>query len=136
MKYFKLENSVYAFELDGTQDDFITEDMIPLSDEEVDQIINPDKYLSEEDKYTKYVNSLKPLTRRQFKLALLDVGLLDNVPDVIASIEDEVLRKRIQIEYEESTEFVRTSDSVLKMCEILNLPNEEVNALWEKALTY
>lgn len=136
MKYFKLENSVYAFELDGTQDDFITEDMIPLSDEEVDQIINPDKYLSEEDKYTKYINSLKPLTRRQFKLALLDVGLLDNVPDVIASIEDEALRKRIQIEYEESTEFVRTSDSVLKMCEILNLPNEEVNALWEKALTY
>lgn len=136
MKYFKLKNSVYAFELDGTQDDFITEDMIPLSDEEVDQTINPDKYLSEEDKYTKYINSLKPLTRRQFKLALLNAGLFDDIPDVIASIEDEVLRKKIQIEYEESTEFVRTADSVLKMCEILKLPNEEVNTLWEQALTY
>lgn len=136
MKYFKRGESVYAFELDGSQDEFIKEDMVELSNEEVDKILNPDKYLTEDEKYTKYINSLKPLTRRQFKLALLDVGLLDNINEHISTIEDEILRKKIQIEYEESTEFVRTSESVLKMCEILNIPNEEVDALWERALTY
>lgn len=136
MKYFKRGESVYAFELDGSQDEFIKEDMVELSNEDVDKILNPDKYLTEDEKYTKYINSLKPLTRRQFKLALLDVGLLDNINDHISTIEDDLLRKKIQIEYEESTEFVRTSESVLKMCEILNIPNEEVDALWERALTY
>ena len=50
MKYYKLNNEVYAFELDGSQDDYITEDMVKMTDDEVDRHVNPEKYLSDIEK--------------------------------------------------------------------------------------
>lgn len=42
MKYFKKsDNSVWAFESDGSQDEYITDDMVAMTDAEVDQHINP-----------------------------------------------------------------------------------------------
>lgn len=134
MKYFKLNNQVFAFELDGSQDEYITEGMSSMSPDEVDRHINPDKYLSEEDKYTKYLTTLKPLSRKQFKLALLDLGLLDDLELSISNIENTLEKKRIEIEYTESTEFVRTSESVKVMFALINQTEEQINELWEKAL--
>ena len=135
MKYFKLNNVVYAFELDGSQDDYIRDGMIQMSSEEVDRHINPDKYLTEEQKYSIYLNSLKPLTRRQFKLVLLENDLLDAVELSINNIEDKTTKTRMQIEYSEATEFQRNSESLLFMCQLLNLSEEQINTMWEKALT-
>ena len=75
------------------------------------------------------------LTRRQFKLVLSENELLTVVETAISSIADIKLRERIQIEYSESTEFVRTSDSVKYMLSVLNLTEEQVNAMWEQAIT-
>ena len=47
MKYYKLNSEVFAFELDGSQDECITEDMIPMSDEEIDKHIHPEKYYTD-----------------------------------------------------------------------------------------
>ena len=135
MKYYKLNNVVYAFEIDGSQDDYITDDMVMMTAEEVDRHINPEKYYTEEQKHNIYLNSLRPLTRRQFKLALLENNLLSTIDTAISNIPDPLLKARIEIEYAEATEFVRTSDSVKYMLSILELSEEQVNSLWETAQT-
>ena len=134
MKYFKLNNDVYAFEFDGSQDNLITDDFIEMTAEEIDQHINPQKYLSDEEKEQLRLNQFKPLTRRQFKLALLENNLLATVEQMIDSIEDQTLKTRIQIEYSESERFERTNDSVKYMLDVLNLTSEQVDQMWEQAL--
>ena len=133
MKYYKLGNDVYAFREDGSQDDYITEEMVRMTAEEVDKHINPEKYYTEEQKYNIYLSSLKPLTRRQFKLALLENNLLTVIDTAINNISDPLLKARIEIEYAEATEFVRTSDSVKYMLSILELTEEQANLMWEAA---
>ena len=135
MKYFKLNNDVYAFEFDGSQDNLITDDFIEMTAEEIDQHINPQKYLSDEEKEQLRLNQFKPLTRRQFKLALLENNLLATVEQMIDSIADQTLKTRIQIEYSESERFERTNDSVKYMLDVLNLTSEQVDQMWEQALT-
>lgn len=134
MKYYKLNNEVFAFELDGSQDELITKDMIKMSDDEVDRHINPYKYLSASQQYQLYLSSLRPLSRKQFKLVLLDSDLLDDLELAISNIENILEKKRIEIEYTESTEFVRTSESVKTMFALINQTEEQINELWEKAL--
>ena len=87
MKYYKLNDQVFAFEDDGSQDDYITEDMVRMTPSEVDKHLNPKNYMTDEQLYEIYVRSLRPLTRRQFRLALLDVGLLDDLETAISNIE-------------------------------------------------
>ena len=135
MKYYKLNSEVYAFEIDGSQDDYITDDMIMMTEEEVDRHINTEKYLTEEQKYNIYLKSLRPLTRRQFKLSLLENNLLATIDTAISNIPDPLLKARIEIEYAEATEFVRTSDSVKYMLSMLELSEEQANSLWETAQT-
>ena len=134
MKYYKLENQVYAFESDGSQDEYITEDMVRMTSSEVDKHLNPKKYMTDEQLYEIYVKSLRPLTRRQFRLALLDVGLLDDLEATISNIEDTTEKKRIDIEYTESDKFARTSEIVKTMFALINQTEEQINELWEKAL--
>ena len=50
MKYYNLNNEIYAFEVDGSQDSFITEDMIPISWEDAQLILNPPDTRTEEEK--------------------------------------------------------------------------------------
>ena len=135
MKYFKLNSEVYAFESDGSQDDYITKDMVRMTSSEVDKHLNPKKYMTDEQLYDIYVKSLKPLTRRQFKLALLENNLLEQVETLINSVEDVTQRTRLQIEYSEATEFQRTSNSVKYMCNLLGLTEEQINQMWEQGLT-
>ncbi|KAF1024424.1 MAG: hypothetical protein GAK29_02584 [Acinetobacter bereziniae] len=135
MKYFKKNGEVFAFESDGSQDELITEEFKKMTKIEIDQHINPDKYLSDEEKREQFLLTLRPLTRRQFKLALLENDFLEKVESTIDNIPDLQLRKRMQIEYEESVEFERQSESVLLMCEMLELTEEQVDQLWLHAMT-
>ena len=134
MKYYKLNQEVYAFESDGSQDEYISKNMVKMSEDEVDRHTNPDKYLTSSQKYQNYLASLKPLSRKQFKLVLLDKGLLDDLELAISNIETTLEKKRIEIEYTESTEFARTSESVKTMFALINQTEEQINELWEKAL--
>ena len=134
MKYYKKDNEVYAFEDDGSQDDYITQDMVRMTSSEVDKHLNPKKYMTDEQLYEIYLKSLRPLTRRQFRLALLDVGLLDDLEATISNIEDTTEKRRIEIEYTESTKFARTSEIVKTMFTLINQTEDQINELWEKAL--
>ena len=135
MKYYKLNDNVYAYEVDGSQDAFINPEMVIMTDSEVDRHINPDNYFTEAQKQEQYLASLRPLTRRQFKLALLHADLTTTIEAAIANISDVKLKAVLEIEYTEATEFVRTSDSVAYMCNLLELSDDEINAVWENALT-
>ena len=134
MKYYKKDNEVFAFEDDGSQDEYITQDMVRMTSSEVDKHLNPKKYMTDEQLYEIYVKSLRPLTRRQFRLALLDVGLLDDLEAAISNIEDTAEKRRIDIEYTESDKFARTSESVKTMFALINQTEDQINELWEKAL--
>lgn len=79
--------------------------------------------------------TLRPLTRRQFKLGLLENGLLDLIEQRINAIEDPQMRTKIQIEYTESFNFERNSESVLFMSTLLELDEEQVDKMWEYAMT-
>lgn len=81
------------------------------------------------------IAALRPLTRRQFKLTLLQYNLLTTIEDKIAAVPDAKLRTLLQIEYAEATEFNRTSPSVLAMIQILGLSTSQVNTMWEWGLT-
>lgn len=135
MKYYKLGDQIYAFELDGSQDEYIKPKMVLMTDEESDRHINPQKYFTEEQKYELHLKSLAPLTRRQFKLALLDNGLLEAIEAAINNITDPTVKARIQIEYSEATTFIRTSDSVKYMLLLLDLTENQANTMWEQAAT-
>jgi len=89
---------------------------------------------TEEEKFNAHLAQFKPLTRRQFKLALLEVGLLDQIESEISAIADAAQRARIQIEYTEATEFHRTNDSVKYMCRLLGLTDQQVDEMWMGAL--
>lgn len=92
--------------------------------------------LTEAQKYEQYLKSLRALTRRQFKLILLEHGLLTTIDTAIASIEDAEMKAYVEIEYTESTHFERLSPSVIYMCQLLDLDDEQVNQMWEVALEF
>ena len=87
--------------------------------------------LTPAQKYEQYLKSLRPLTRRQFMLTLVEYGLDDDIAAAINAIEDEKQRKIINIEFNNSQTFERFSDSVLFMCSLVGLEETRVNELWE-----
>ena len=90
---------------------------------------------TEEEKYATYLTQFTPLTRRQFKLALLENGLLSTVEQMIESIEDPTVKARIKIEYIESERFERSNESVQYMLEALDLTTNQVDEMWRYAMT-
>ena len=109
--------------------------MVRMTSSEVDKHLNPKKYMTDEQLYEIYVKSLRPLTRRQFRLALLIVGLLDDLETAISNIENTTEKRRIEIEYTESDKFARTSEIVKTMFTLINQTEDQINTMWEKALT-
>ena len=79
---------------------------------------------------------LKPLTRRQFRLALVMNGFaLADIEALINQIEDGTQRQIALIEWQDGTAFERYSPSLLKMAELMNLSSPQVDELWSQALT-
>lgn len=133
MKYYKLKDQVYAFESDGSQDDFIQDNMIVMTLEEVDRHINPDKYLTASQKYLAFLNSLPSLDRRQFKLGLLNKGVLHQLESALEAITDDVQKATLTIEYTESTSFKRTSEPVKQLFTLIGIQEQDINDMWETA---
>lgn len=125
MKYFRNTKTSEVFALE--------DDLIEMTAEEVDRHLNPQNYLSDEEKEQLRLAEFKPLTRRQFKLALLQYQLLEKVEQAIADIEDPALKTRVQIEYNESEKFERTNDSVKYILPLLNISNDEIDEMWRYA---
>ena len=79
---------------------------------------------------------LKPLTRRQFRLALVMNGFaLADIEALINQIEDSTQRQIALIEWQDGTAFERYSPNLLKMAKLMNLSSPQVDELWSQALT-
>lgn len=79
--------------------------------------------------------AVKPLTRRQFRLALVANGYnLSDIEALINKIEDVGQRQLTQIEWQDSTVFERNSSSLLVMAGLMQLSTEQVDVLWSQAL--
>ena len=128
MKCYKLNNEVYAFELDGSQDDYITEDMVKMTDDEVDRHVNPEKYLSDIEKAQLNRERMSTLTPIEFDIKLVDAGLYDQVQELIQS------DIKLKIAYTRATFFSRTDPFIDQARIALNLTDEQVDTIWESSL--
>lgn len=129
MKYYKLNADVYAFELDGSQDALITNEMIEMTEDEIDRHLNPYNYLSDEEKALLKRQSLSKLSKRQFALYLFDHNMYDQVMQAIEA------NPRFKIEYDTVSDIERLSPTVTEMSKLLNWTDEQVDAMWSEALT-
>lgn len=92
-------------------------------------------YIDEEKKTEIDNKRLQPLTRRQFKLVLLENGLLQMIENKINNIQDPSIKAKIQIEYAESNTFELQNESVQYMLTLLQISPNDANQLWKSALT-
>jgi hypothetical protein len=70
-------------------------------------------------------------TRRQVKLALLQIGLLDTVEAAVAASGD----RHMQISYADALEFDRNDPFVVSLGQALGKTDEEMDAVWSLART-
>ena len=124
MKYYKKDNDVFAFEADGSQDDLITKDMTKMSDDEVDRHINPEKYLSAEEKQRLVRERMPTLSPIEFDIKLNNAGLYDAVQDLIKDSFE------LRIAYNRATFFSRTDTFIDQARIALNLTDEQVDEMW------
>ena len=124
MKYYKLNKEIYAFESDGSQDDYITEDMVKMTDDEVDRHVNPEKYLSDVEKAQLNRERMPTLTPIEFDIKLVDAGLYDQVQGLIQS------DIKLKIAYTRATFFSRTDPFIDQARIALGLTDEQVDTIW------
>ena len=128
MKYYKLGNVVYAFEANGSQDDYITKAMVKMTDDEVDRHVNPEKYLNDEEKAQLNRERMSRLTPIEFDIKLNNAGLYDTVQDLIKD------NFEMRIAYNRATFFSRTDHFIDQARIALGLTDEQVDMIWESSL--
>ena len=128
MKYYKLNDVVYAFESDGSQDNLIKKAMVKMTDDEVDRHINPEKYLSDSERLQLARERMPKLTPIEFDIKLVDAGLYDQVQELIQS------DVKLRIAYTRATFFSRTDPFIDQARIALGLTDEQVDMIWEISL--
>ncbi len=128
MKYYKKDSEVFAFEIDGSQDEYVTEDMIPMTDDEVGRHVNPEKYLSDIEKAELNRERMPTLTPIEFDIKLVDAGLYDQVQELVQS------DTKLKIAYTRATFFSRTDPFIDQARIALGLTDEQVDSIWESSL--
>ena len=128
MKYFILNGEVFAFEADGSQDDHITKAMVKMSDDEVDRHVNPEKYLSDEERAQLNRERMPNLTPIEFDIKLNNAGLYDALQDLIKD------NFEMRIAYNRATFFSRTDPFIDQARIALGLTDEQVDSIWESSL--
>lgn len=124
MKYYKKDNEVFAFEIDGSQDDYITEDMVKMTDDEVGRHVNPEKYLSDIEKAQLNRERMPILSPIEFDIKLNNAGLYDTVQELIKD------KFELRIAYNRATFFSRTDPFIDQARIALNLTDEQVDEMW------
>lgn len=133
-RFYKKGDSVFELAQDGSQDHVLTDKYIKMTDDEIDRHLFPEKYMTGAEKRERYLKSLVPLTRRQFKLILLKYDLLDKVSEGLAKIEDKTLRMQAQIEFEDSTMFERLNPTLLLLYKAMGISESKLDSMWEDGL--
>ena len=126
--YLKNGKDVYAFEANGSQDLYITNDMVKMTDDEVDRHINPEKYLSDIEKVQLNRERMPTLTPIEFDIKLNNARLYDAVQELIKD------NFEMRIAYTRATFFSRTDPFIGQARIALGLTDEQVDTIWESSL--
>ena len=100
-----------------------------MTEEEVDRHENPEKYLSDEERAQFNRSQMPNLTPIEFDIKLNNNGLYDAVQELIKD------NFEMRIAYSRATLFSRTASFVDQARIALGLTDEQVDAMWEQALT-
>lgn len=76
------------------------------------------------------------VTRRQGRRALLQAGLLNQVEAAIDSIQDELTRESMRIDWQDATEFKRGDNTIKTLATALGLSDEQLDQLFIDASKY
>lgn len=121
MKYFKnQQGEVFAYEADGSQDEFIPEALVQMTQEEVDLHRSPKLFAP------------RVVSKFQGRAALAQAGLLASVQSYMDAQPADSLAK---LAWEHAQEFRRQSPSVLAIASALNLTNKQLDDLFVLAAT-
>ena len=129
-KYIKTDLSeIRYFEDDVNVSDWIDLNEYHLmTDDEIGHHENPEKYLSDEEKAQLNRERMPTLTPIEFDIKLVDVGLYDEVQELIQS------DVKLRIAYTRATFFSRTDPFIDQARIALGLTDEQVDTIWESSL--
>lgn len=130
-RYYKLDETVFYF--DDDQLHLVTKNMKRMTDVEVDRHLNPQKYMSPQQRTELKAASYQNISKLQLKLTLLSEGLLANFESYIAEIQDPIEKLKAEIIYTDSTNFDRLSAFIITAFTALGFTSEDINSFWEKA---
>ena len=122
MRYFyKKDGEVYEF----FEDQFflVDESFVQMTELEVDQHLNPEKYLSDEERAQLNRERMPNLTPIEFDIKLNNNGLYDAVQELIKD------NFEMRIAYNRATFFSRTASFVDQARIALNLTDEQIDAM-------
>ena len=79
---------------------------------------------------------MPPITKRQLRLTLVRNGVsLVQVEQSIAAMPDGLEKQEAKIEWQDASQFNRLHPTLLLVSEALSLTPDQVDAMWEAALT-
>jgi len=135
MKYYKnTNNQVFAFEIDGSQDSYITDDLIAITDIEANDLIKKIR-----DELTGKEQKIVPQTLSRFqaltvlKLTKLEDGqtLYKATDDYINSLSDDSIENiTAKTAWETAHEFRRDSALISLAEKMFNLSNKQVDEMF------
>ena len=117
--YLSPTGALYAYELDGSQDEYVPADFVLATPEQVQAIQNPPQPV--------YIADVSP---RQIRMALSRAGLRSAV-EAAVSAGDQDLKDW----WEFSTTFERNNAQVVAMGAALGQSNVHLDALWQLGAT-
>ena len=126
MKFYKDKNNqVFAFEPNGSQDAYITDNLVPMTEQEVYDHLNP---------------VIEPtistvVSRAQARKALAIQGLLSLVQPAIDSITDPLQRTLAQIDWDDAQVFERNNQTLVMLAASLGLTEQQLDELFSLAAT-
>lgn len=133
-KYYLINNvSMYGGEVEEVSKDIKYTTIPPLEDKEDNYILWDD--INEKWVYVPYPDAWsgctiivpQKITRLQAKLQLLEIGLLDEVEDLVAQ------DRKVQLYWKEADNFYRTDSILLGMATALNLNDQQLDDLFIEA---
>lgn len=115
MKYYKQNDEVFAYELDGSQDHLIG-DKVLMTTEEIEAHINP----------SVVIKIPQVISMRQAREALIDAGLFTTINDIITNSND----LKLINDWEYSTEVRRDWARLILISTELGITPERLDELF------
>ncbi len=114
MKYFKKnDDSVWAFESDGSQDEFITNEFTLMTAEEIDRHLNPQKYFTDAEKAAIAVQQKMIHAQSEYDRVSIEITRLnDAIEDEDGDLEKLNADKAVLIDYRKSLRAFLKSDGL------------------------